>query len=105
MALGTIVKELLIAGGRAAATAIARALRGKARDEWVDVKVTDPPQPLSHKDVAHQQAQIRSATEPHDPAMCDRCAEGVCSGFGPPVNRNASTVRPGRPKPGTLPKK
>lgn len=101
MALGGIVKDLLIAGGRAAASAIARALRGKAED-WVDVKVSDPPQPLSHTDVQHQQAQIRSATEPHDRMACDRCAEGVCSGFGPPVNRNASTVRPGRPKPGTL---
>lgn len=101
MPLGTIVKELLVAGGRAAAGAIARALKGKAAD-WVDVKVTDPPQPLSHKDVQHQQAQIRSATEPHDPALCDLCADGKCSGWGPPVDRRASTVRPGRPKPGTL---
>lgn len=98
MSIGTILKELLITGGRAAAGAIARAIGRKLPDGWVDVKVTDPPQPLSHKDVARQQAQIRSATQPHDPALCDRCSDGVCSGFGPPVNRNASTVRPGRPK-------
>jgi len=86
MAIGTILKELAVAGGRAAVDAIAKLIRGKARDEWVDVKVTDPPpQPLSHRDVEHQQAQIRSATTP--------------------VDRNAITPRPPRrAKPGTLDK-
>jgi hypothetical protein len=87
MALGSIIKELLIAGGTAAAKAIVRALRGKAEDGWVDVKVTDPPQPLSHKDVEHQQRQIADAT-----------SHGTVQG----PDRNATTVRPGRPKPGTL---
>ena len=106
MAIGTLLKELAAAGARAAVDAIVGLVRGKARRTLpsIDVHVSDPPQPLTFKDVQHQQDQIRSATEPHDPALCDRCAEGVCSGFGPPVNRNASTVRPGRPKPGRLPR-
>lgn len=128
----SFIKELAVTAGTAAVKALVQLVRGKARDGWTDVKVTDPPQPLSHKDVEHQQQQIRSASRPldldrgicpfckcpggdhyhgcreaggpHDPALCDLCAEGKCSGFGAPVDRRASTVRPGRSKPGTLPK-
>lgn len=61
--LPALLKELAITGGRAAVEALAKLIRRKARDGWVDVKVTDPPpQPLSHRDVERQQAQIRSAT-------------------------------------------
>lgn len=107
MAIPALAKELIVAGAKALIDEIAKRFRRKPRDGWVDVKVSDPPAPLSYKDVAHQQAQIASATEPHDPALCPRCQAGVCSGRGRlPVDRNATTARPPkRAKPGTLPSK
>lgn len=101
----SLLKELATAAGAAAVKALVKLIGRAPSDGWVDVALSEPPpQPLSHKDVERQQAQIRSATEPHDPALCDLCADGKCSGRGPPVDRRATTVRPGRPKPGTLPR-
>ena len=81
--LVSLLKELAIAAGTAAARQLVKIVRRKADDGWVDVTVTEPPpQPLTWKDVEHIRAQERASIEASKRAA---------------VDRKATTVRPGKP--------
>lgn len=87
-----ILKDLAVAGGRAAVTAIVDLIRGK-QDVWQDVPVSEPPHP-GFVDLEHQRQQERASI-----ALSKAQAKQA-----PPqvvVDRTASTVAP--PKTGKLP--
>lgn len=86
----SLLKDLAIAAGRGAFEAIVRLVRGKQRESLpeVDVHVTEPPHPR-FTDLEHQRAQERSS---------------IAASKADEAKRSATTARPPRPKPGTLPK-
>jgi hypothetical protein len=101
MAIGVLLKDLLIAGGTAAVQGIIRLLRGKQRPSLpeVDVTVSEPPHPR-FPDLEHQRRQIAGsvAASKAAEAMKRRSEERIEDD----VDRAASTSRPPPRKPGRL---
>lgn len=91
--IASIIGQLIATGAELLAKQLARLVTRRRHSlPEVDVPVSEPPQPLTYKDVEHIRRQ-----EAESIAASKRAAAAQ-----PPVDRNAITV--GAPKAGKLPK-
>jgi hypothetical protein len=88
--IASFVGKLIAAGAELIANQVVRLVKRRSRDTLpsVDVTVTEPPVPLTYKDVEHQRAQAAASVAASKAAEAEK--------------RNATTVGP--PKAGKLPK-
>lgn len=86
----SLLKDLALAAGRGIVEALVRLVRREQRESLpeVDVHVTEPPHPR-FTDLEHQRAQERSS---------------IAASKADEAKRSATTTRPPRRKPGTLPR-
>lgn len=88
--IAKVIGNLIVAGleilGEQALRLINRHRRRRESLPEVDVRVSDPPQPLTHQAIEHQRAQMNASI------AASKKAERA-----PTVDRNAPTVPPSKP--------